>query len=229
MMTRNRISLMVFTVLLGLAITAPALAKKSMPEINDEGMQLVKDSELATVYADPGADLGIYNKVMLMDATVAFKKHWKRSQNRGGTGLRVKDSDMDKIKQSVAELFAQVFTEELAKGGYEVTQEAGEDVLLLKPAIVDLDIHAPDIQGTSRTWSYSESAGEMTLHLELFDSLTNDKIAKAIDRKEDYRSGWLEWRTRVSNRADAKRMMRQWAKAFRASLDEARSATRAAK
>ena len=228
MMTRNRISLLAFAALLGLAITAPALAKKSMPEVNDEGMQLVKDSELATVYADPGADLGIYNKVMLMDATVSFKKHWQRNQNRTGSGLRVRDSDMDRIKESVAELFAEVFTEELVDGGYEITQEPGEDVLLLKPAIVDLDVHAPDIQGASRTWSYSESAGEMTLHLELFDSLTNDKIAKAIDRKEDYRSGWLEWRTKVSNRADARRMMRQWAKAFRASLDEAHSATQAA-
>jgi hypothetical protein len=227
MMIRNKLSMMMIALLFGLAGTTTALAKKDMPEFNDEGMQLVKNSELATVYADPGADLGIYSKIMLMDATVAFKKNWKRNQNRISSGLRVRDSDMDKIKESVAELFAEVFTEELEAGGYEMAQEAGEDVLLLKPAIVDLDVHAPDIQGASRSYSYSESAGEMTLNLELFDSVTNDKIAKAIDRKEDYRKGYLEWRTRVSNRADAKRMMRSWAKAFVSSLDEARSATRA--
>lgn len=225
-MTRNKISLIIFTLILGMTLIAPALAKKKLPEFNDEGMQLVKDSELATVYADPGADLGIYKKIMLLDATVAFRKNWKRDQNRGVGAMRVKDSDMEKIKASVSELFADVFIKELVDGGYEITDTPGEDVLLIKPAIVDLDVHAPDIQTASRTYSYSESAGEMTLNLELFDSLTNDKIARATDRKRDYRAGYLEWRTRVSNRADAKRMMASWAKAFRATLDEARSATR---
>ena len=101
----------------------------------------------------------------------------------------------------------------------------GEDVLLVKPAIVDLDIFAPDIQNATRTKTYSESAGEMTLNLELFDSITNDKIAKATDRKRDNMRGYLQWRTKVSNRADARRMISGWAKALRETLDEARSAT----
>lgn len=224
-MTRNRISLIIIALLLGMTAVSPVWAKKKLPEFNDEGMQLVKDSDLATVYADPGADLGIYKKIMLLDATVAFKKNWKRDQNRRVSSMRIKDSDVEKIKQSVSELFADVFTKELVDDGYVMTDTPGEDVLVLKPAIVDLDVHAPDIQGASRTYSYSESAGEMTLNLEFFDSLTNDKIARATDRKRDYRAGYLEWRTRVSNRADAKRMMTSWAKALRSTLDEARSAT----
>ena len=94
-----------------------------------------------------------------------------------------------------------------------------------KPAIVDLDVVAPDIQSAGLTRSYSESAGEMTLNLELFDSLTGDKIAKATDRARDWDRGYMEWRTRVSNRADAERMMKSWAKAFVALLDEARAST----
>ncbi len=73
--------------------------------------------------------------------------------------------------------------------------------------------------------SYSESAGEMTLNLELFDSLTGDKIVKATDRKRDWDRGYMEWRTSVSNRADARRMMTSWAKALRNALDEARAST----
>ena len=72
------------TILLtGLVSFTPAWAKKDLPAVNDEGMELVKDSELATVYADPGADLGIYKFIWLEDATVAFKKNWQRDQNRG--------------------------------------------------------------------------------------------------------------------------------------------------
>ena len=224
-MNSTRISLIIITLIFSFTAVSPVLAKKDLPAINDEGMELVKDSDLATVYADPGADLSVYNRVMLLDATVAFKKNWKRDQNRYGNSLKVRDRDMVKIQEEVATTFREVFTKELVDGGYAMADEPGEDVLLVKPAIVDLDVTAPDIQSSSLTRSFSESAGEMTLNLELFDSLTNDKIAKATDRKRDNYRGYLEWRTSVSNRSDAKRMMRGWAKALTSALDEARSST----
>lgn len=132
---------------------------------------------------------------------------------------------MVKIQEEVAAIFREVFTKELVEGGYEMAEAPGEDVLLVKPAIVNLDIHAPDLDTVHRSMSFSESAGEMTLNIELFDSVTEDKIAKATDRKRDYRRGYAQWRTSVSNRADAKRMMSGWAKALRSALDEARSST----
>ena len=223
-MTRKNISPVIIALLAGMMAAAPVWAKKTPPEFNDEGMQLVKDSDLAMVYADPGADLSIYKKIMLMDATVAFRKNWKRDQNRGIASLRVKDKDMERIQADVAELFKDIMTKELVEAGYEMADTAGEDVLLVKPAIVDLDVFAPDIEGSTRVYSYSESAGEMTLNLELFDSVTEDKIARATDRKRDWRRGYLEWRTRVSNRADARRMITVWAKALTSALNEARSA-----
>ena len=219
-----KLSQLILVLLTSILLVSPVWAKKSLPAVNDEGMELVKDSELATVYADPGADLGVYQQIWLEDATVAFKKNWKRDQNRGNP-LRVRDSDMQKIMDDVATLFREVFTAELVDGGYQMAEGPGPDVLIVRPAIVDLNVHAPDIQTASRSQVYSESAGEMTLNLELFDSLTGDKIAKATDRKRDYDRGYMQWRTRVSNRADAKRMMTPWAKALRSALDEAKSST----
>lgn len=215
----------IVTLAICMATFSTAWAKKSLPAVNDEGMELVKDSELATVYADPGADLSIYNRIRLEDATVAFKKNWQRDQNRNSRHLNVKTSDMEQIKADVATLFREVFSKELTDGGYEMTTEDGEDVLLVTPAIVDLDVTAPDIKSANRSNSYSETAGEMTLKLDLFDSVTNDKIATATDRKRDYQRGYMQWRTSVSNRADARRMMIAWAKALRSALDEARAAT----
>ncbi len=228
-MRSSKILFAILTVMFALATSSSAWAKKSLPAVNDEGMELVKDTKLATVYADPGANLGIYKRIWLEDATVAFKKNWKRDQNRSRP-LKVLDEDMERIKAEMATLFREVFTEELLDGGYELVEEAGDDVLRVKPAIIDLDVIAPDIQRTAgREYGYSESAGEMTLNLELFDSATGDKIVKATDRKRDYRRGYVEWRTSVSNRADARRLMRPWAKALRSTLDEARSATTDAK
>jgi len=217
-----KLSLVILTLMVSVMAISPVWAKKSLPAVNDEGMELVKDSELATVYADPGADLGVYKRIWLEDATVAFKKNWKRDQNRG-YALKVRDADMQKIMDDVASLFREVFTAELVDGGYEMAEEPGDDVLIVKPAIVDLNVHAPDIQNANRSQSYSREAGEMTLNLELYDSVTGDKIAKATDRKRDYDRGYMQWRTSVSNRADAKRMMKPWAKALRSALDEAKS------
>lgn len=219
-----KLSQLILVMLTSAVLVSPVWAKKNLPAVNEEGMELVKDSKLATVYADPGADLGVYQRIWLEDASVAFKKNWQRDQNRGNP-LKVRDSDMQKITNDVATLFREILTTELVDGGYQMATEAGADVLIVKPAIVDLNVYAPDIQTASRSQSYSRSAGEMTLNLELFDSLTGDKIAKATDRKRDYDRGYMEWRTRVSNRADAKRMMTPWAKALRSALDEAKSST----
>jgi len=223
-MNTSRISLVIIALVAGISTISPVFAKKNLPAVNDEGMELVKDSELATVYADPGADLSIYKRIWLKDATVAFKKNWQRDQNRSYS-FKVRDSDMEKIQNDVATVFREVFTQELLDGGYVLAEEIGEDVLIVVPAIVDLDVTAPDVQGTTRVRSFSDSAGEMTLNLELFDSVTNDKIAKATDRKRDYRRGYTQWRTSVSNRADGRRMMTSWAKALRSALDEVRSTT----
>jgi len=216
----------VSTILIGVVMVTTANAKSKLPPVNDEGMELVKDSKLATVYADPGADLSIYKSLMLLDATVAFKRNWQRDQNRSTSlSMQVRDSDMEKIKSEVAILFREVFTKELVDGGYQIADAAGGDVLMVKPAIVDLDVAAPDIRNSTRSSSYSESAGEMTLNLELFDSITEDKIAKATDRKRDNRRGYVQWRSAVTNRADARRMMQGWAEALRSALDEARAST----
>jgi hypothetical protein len=72
--------------------------------------------------------------------------------------------------------------------------------------------------------SYTEQAGRMTLKLELYDAVTGDLIAKASDRQEAPRRGYMQWTTSVTNRAEAKRMIERWALDFRERLDQARGA-----
>ncbi|MBE9548164.1 MAG: DUF3313 family protein [Proteobacteria bacterium] len=215
-------------ILLGLAVlgfaSSPVLAKKSQPTVNDDGMLLVKDTKMTTVYSDPDVNLGIYTSIMLVNVSVAFKKNWQRNQNSisRGASNKVKDSDMERIKESIAQDFIGIFAAELRAGGYQLVDKPGEFVLVVQPAIVDLDVIAPDVRGGSRSGTFSDSAGEMTLKLELFDSLTNDKIVTVRDRKRDY-PGIAEWRTRGSNRTDSIRMMDAWATAFTEALNEARA------
>ena len=73
------------------------------------------------------------------------------------------------------------------------------------------------------TRSYTESAGRMTLKLEIRDSVTGDLIATVSDRQEAPRRGYMQWTTSVTNTAEARRMLQRWAKDLRERLDKARS------
>lgn len=195
------------------------------PETSEDGLQLVEKSHNGSLYADPNVDWSSYSQIRLLDATVAFRKNWQRDQNRGDP-FKVRTEDMENIKQFLAELFDEVFSEELTiNGGYQISAQSGDSVLTIEPAIVDLDVVAPDTQRAGINHQYTDSAGEMTLQLRLLDSVSGDLLAKSSDRREDPRRNYLQWTTSVTNQAEARRIMRSWAQDLRARLDQARSAT----
>ena len=212
-------------ILVIVAIPATVLAESGPPQISLEGLELVEKDRRGELYADPGIDWSVYDKIQLDKATVAFRKRWQRDQNRNRS-LKVKDSDMEKIKTNLSELFDEVFTEELTvNGGYEIADEVADNVMRITPRIVDLDVYAPDTPTAGINRQYTDSAGKMTLKLEIYDSVTGDLIVTASDRRESPRRGYMQWTTSVSNNAEARRMLQRWATGLRERLDEARSTT----
>lgn len=197
-------------------------ADESAPEISLEGLELVEKDRRGEIYADPGIDWSVYQRIMLDEATVAFRKNWQRDQNRSQP-FKIRTKDMERIKRELSELFGEVFAGELADGGYVMASESADDVLRITPHIVDLDVYAPDTRSSAaRTVSYAEQAGRMTLRLDIFDAVTGDLIAKASDRQEAPRRGYMQWTTSATNRAEARRMIERWAREFRERLDDAR-------
>jgi hypothetical protein len=190
----------------------------------------MKGTDARVVYARTGATLDQYTKVALLDCYVAFKKNWDRDYNRDQMSLsnRVTTDDMERIKKAVADEFRKVFTEELQeKGGYQIVDVAGDDVLIVRPAIVNLDVTAPDLKSASMTRTVVASAGQMTLYAELFDSSTGDIIARIIDPQAADRGGFAMAANSVTNKAEADRIIRKWAVALRSHLGELDKATTA--
>jgi hypothetical protein len=216
----------VMFLLIASLLTASGLsvAQEESSELAIEGFQLVEDSNLALVYAQPGIDWGQYSKIYLDTPYIDFKENWQRDQNRDKPGW-VSDDDMAKIKIELSSLFTGVFSETLLEGGYELVYESGEDVLLIRPAIIGLDIVAPETNSPGISRTYSETAGEMTLYLELYDSVSGEMLAKALDRQMDRQTGYFEWQNRVTNRAAANRILKVWAKVLKEGLDDARAST----
>jgi hypothetical protein len=150
---------------------------------------------------------------------VTFQKNWQRDQDR--SGQRVTQAEMDRIKSELSAEFLRVFTDELqTKGGYEIVTTGADDVLVLRPAIMDLDVTAPDTMEPGRSFTLSGSAGAMTLYLEVYDSVTSQILARAVDREAGRNAGGFQWQNGISNKMEADRILRRWAQALRKRLDE---------
>jgi hypothetical protein len=207
---------------LGLAYSSAVPAADTPPEVTQDGLHLRKSTKSTLVYVKPGATLSQYSKVAILECPVEFDKNWQREYNSSAS-TRVSDSDMDRIKKGLSDEFKKVFSKELTKGGYEVVDSAAPDVLVLRPAIVNLRVTAPDLMtpGISRT--VVRSAGSMTLYLELWDSVSNTILARAMDAQGDQGMGG-QMSSSVSNTAAADTILRRWADILRDRLDAARAA-----
>jgi len=194
--------------------------RKALPEVDNHGLHLVHDSKLKAVYLKPGAEFSGYKRVKILDSYVAFRKHWRRDHNETNP-LSVSSSDMDKIKKLVAEEFHKVFVKELEKGGYSVVDETGDDVLLLRPAIINLDVEAPDTMSAGMNRTFAASAGSMTLYLELYDSAASDLIATVVDPEVARDYGRFMAQNRVTNLQAADEILKKWADTLRDYLDHA--------
>jgi len=224
-MFQKRLKMTALVLLMTVPVCAVFAKSDNLPETTVDGLVRVPDSKLAIVYAEPGADLSAYDSVMILDTYVAFKKNWARDQRRSASSLSAapRPDDIEKMKAVMAKEFNEVFSQVLSDGGYQVTDEAGENVLLVRPAIINLDATAPEVRTSTASRTYVASAGEMTMYIELYDSVTGDLIAKAIDRRVDnaMRTQYT-WANPSSNAAASRRILRGWAEILRDALDEAR-------
>jgi hypothetical protein len=220
----RNINLTLICALLGLLLSPAAFAEESTDLF--ENLVAIDDPRVAMAYIDPEADFGVFDKVMILDTFVAFRSGWQRDQRRGTRGIGVTARDMDRIKDRVSELFNSVLIEQLeADDGFEIVDQAGDDVLLVRAAIIDLDVTAPDTMTAGRSATFTASSGAATLYIELFDSVSGQIIGRAADRQTTRNSASrLQWSNRASNTNDARRVFRSWAGKLREFLDSHYSA-----
>lgn len=188
-----------------------------------DGLHRIDSDAVDLLYTLPGSDLSGYDRVFLLAPEVRFVKDYKTKANRMYK-FRITDEDMQQIRQDLAQLFADVFYEELQeRGGYELVTTLGEGVLLVRPAIVDLDVLAPDAFGRPNSRSAMPSAGRMTLYLELADGVSNTVLAKVMDYQYDRTMVKPYKKDAQRNEEAARQILAHWAELLRQALDEAKS------
>jgi hypothetical protein len=214
------------TLLLACTVGLPASAddtpknrREAEAEWSADGLQKTKVKGLDLVYARPGASLEGYKRVLLPPISVTFRKEW---HNPPGSPYKMSAADAERIKGRMAALVREALQKELGKGGYELVDAAGDDVLELRMSVIDLHAAAPDVTTPGRVDVFAFSAGEMTLVAELRDSVSGDTIMRIYDRAQAMETSQLQRITVVQNVQEAGILAGHWARAIRRELDLAR-------
>ena len=221
MLTRLKIDWLIYKILLVVCFfvfSYVSQAKEAYPESTFDGLVLKPDSKITAVYINPAADFSQYIKIILLDLHVAFNKDWRRQHRR----LTYKD--VETIKNRIKVIFHEEFTKVLKNGGYRIVEQPDEDVLLLKPAIIDIDIYSPVDSQEVTSISYKTDVGAATLFLEMYDSITNEILARAIDKRilENTTGNWMKEGASFINTNEGRKTIKYWATLLKNGLDNIR-------
>lgn len=163
-----------------------------------EGLTKVEWEDVDTLYMREGASVSGFKTVLIHTPTVSFRDQWLRQQNRmhPSPQERVRPEDVEKIEEEIATDLIERFSRELVQAGFTVTDTVAEGVLELSPAIVDLDVFAPNlsyrqsgrrVSRSSMQVNTAELANEMILQLRMVDGGSGALIGVAEDRLQSRR------------------------------------------
>lgn len=185
-----------------------------------DGLVRRPDSRIDAVFVRPDAELTAFRSVMLDPVQISFAANFDPNQGRRSVSGRLNADDLAAIKERLAGLFHETFRTELARGGYTLVDVAGPETLRVTPAIVNLFIAAPGDMTVGRSRVYTMDSGQMTVVLEMRDSVTGEVLARAVDGRNGRFTGQMTWTNRQTNMADAQNAISIWARALRSGMDE---------
>ncbi len=213
--------------MLAFSLCSAVMAETQLPQVSSDGLQLVPHSKVYALYVKPGiTSLSQYTEVKILDCFVQFEANYQRNYNMNEIGLegQMTTMEMNNITTKLSAEFTRVFTEEMVKNGHPVVDTTGPDVLLLRPAIINLDVTAPDMMTAGMETTFVASAGQMTLYLELYDSATSTLLARVIDPEAGQEGGIGMAANSVTNTMEADQILRRWAELLISHLGEAQQA-----
>ena len=218
--TRNSVVLMFLSLSLGgCATPTPTLSDDPNAEITFDGLHELKNSAADIAWAMPGVDLSGFTKIKVQDAGIEFRpggESGRSSFSRSSTGpFEV----TEKQKARFREIVEEIVQDELGKSvKFALTDEPGPDVLLVRIALLDVASFVPPAE-LGRADIYLRDIGEVTLVLELRDSITGAILVRAIDRDAIGDSDRMNRSSSAANAADVKRLIRRWMSGLRKRLD----------
>jgi hypothetical protein len=183
--------------------------------VSEDGLTLIPSKDFNILYVRPDNNLDKYDSIYIDKITVEFERGWETKQNMNDS-QRITQRDIDYITQALDKEFRRIFAEELtANSRYTIADKPDHRTLIIKPSIVDLYINSPPNNRGYRTTVIAESAGRMTLQLEIAAPKTKQSLLRFSDHKRgrEY-GGTFNLQNTVTNKQEGDHMMRSWAKSL---------------
>jgi hypothetical protein len=204
----------------GCSSAPPTIQTGENAEVSFDGLHKIDNARFASAWADPAIDFSRYSKVIPGGAEFQFRAVKKTSgtmrARSSDTEFWISDADRERLVEETSAIFA----EELANSAhFEVTDTRGDDVIIVRGAMHDIVSNVPpDLIGRGEI--YLSSVGEVTIVVEVIDSMSNKVIFRGAERRAADRAGGMATRSNsVNTWAEVRRLMRRWASTLREGLD----------
>jgi predicted small lipoprotein YifL len=225
MNTRIFIMLLLSTLAFTLAGCATNIGPLEV-DTSDEGAQSFDGLYPATgarrgtkVWMQEDLDLSAYNKIMLQGAGISYRPVKSASSVAAVNSNRQEFPIAANTRDDIRDTFSASFVKELGKQDrFEVVEEPGPGVLLVRGALLDVISRVPP-EPIGRSNIYLSTVGEATLIVELRDSESEAPLLRAMERRATTRNTDMPiWSNPVTNMNEVRILADAWARRVSASL-----------
>jgi hypothetical protein len=183
-------------------------------DITTDGLTITKSTSFTQTEIKKGVTWSEYTKYRITPVEVSFRKNWQQDHNQGQVSLsqQVTEKDMAGIRESIGKIAYDELDKALQKKGNLIKTDTDDSkTLLFKPKVINLDIYAPDVQGSQYTMNYIRQAGKATLFLEVYDAVSGEILGRWVDTREDSDRGYFDWANRITNNERMRSVISVWA------------------
>ncbi len=196
----------------GTLSAAPRLATGDDAEVTYDGLHRLERTVMDVAWVKPDLDLRAYDSLMLAGAGFAYKavdNQGRRYNPRSSeTEFYISEENRARLELEMREVFLEEM-QELER--YELVQTPGRGTLMLVVGVIDIVSGVPPVnQCVGRCDIYIREVGEATLVLELRDSMSNEILVRAADRRSAEIQGWPREASAVTAWAEVRRLAGFW-------------------
>ncbi|MBD1388990.1 DUF3313 family protein [Neiella sp. HB171785] len=169
----------------------------------------VESPRVDQLLVNEAADFARYDNLMLAQVQVSFReKAYRSSFSTRNQMNRAIANVTPKIQQLFAETFSAVTKQQ---GHFQMVSQHTDNTLVVVPRLVDVYLaNLDDMSHSGRTSVYAQSAGHMTLVVDLYDASTGEMLARAVDHQQATEWSRAVRQSSVDNTQQIRRMVTSW-------------------
>ena len=214
---RNSLLVGACLAMLGGCVSTPSIDSTARQSF--DGLTPIKGTAMRQVWADEEFDLTGYTKVMLQGSEI----HYRPVKGSATARFRSSASEFPLTEEQKDRLEV-VFDEQFDKAlreleRYEVVEQRGPDVLLVRGTLIDVVSKVPP-DGPGRAEYYLDSVGQATFVVEFVDSQSDAVLIRGVDARAAGSQGPTMESNRVTNTSEVRRLASYWANMLVTGLNE---------